>query len=115
MAVGAAFRLRPDAGEAHFARAGHLCHGYLDYDGALAELEIAIKLPPADCHFVAICRIHCNRRFVRGVPDDVVPLRIDVDLIASEGPIRRDHPWRSPQPVDIGRRHVVFFQGLVRI
>jgi tetratricopeptide (TPR) repeat protein len=40
-AINAAFRLRPDAGEAHLARAGHLYHGYLDYDGALAELEIA--------------------------------------------------------------------------
>ena len=48
MAVGSAFRLRPDAGEAHFARAGHLYHGYLDYDGALAELEIARQALPND-------------------------------------------------------------------
>jgi serine/threonine protein kinase/tetratricopeptide (TPR) repeat protein len=40
-AIDSAFRLRPDAGEAHVARAGHLYRGYLDYDGALAELEIA--------------------------------------------------------------------------
>ncbi len=40
-AVAAAFRLRPDAGEAHLARAEHLYRGYLDYDGALAELAIA--------------------------------------------------------------------------
>src|SRR6266498_3846586 len=36
-AIQAAFRLRPDAGEAHLARAEHLYRGYLDYHGALAE------------------------------------------------------------------------------
>jgi serine/threonine protein kinase/Tfp pilus assembly protein PilF len=45
-AIEAAFRLRPDAGEAHLARAQHLYQGYLDYDGALAELEIAAKTLP---------------------------------------------------------------------
>ena len=40
-ALKAAFRLQPDSGEAHLARARHLYWGYLDYDGALAELEIA--------------------------------------------------------------------------
>ena len=47
-AIGAAFRLRPDAGEAHLARAGHLYRGYRDYDGALAELEIARQALPND-------------------------------------------------------------------
>jgi len=47
-AVEAAFRLRPDAGEAHLARAGNLYRGYLDYDGALAELEIAGQTLPND-------------------------------------------------------------------
>jgi len=47
-AVQAAFRLRPDAGEAHLARAETLYRGYLDYDGALAELEIARKTLPND-------------------------------------------------------------------
>jgi TolB-like protein/Tfp pilus assembly protein PilF len=36
-----AFRIRPNAGEAHLALAQHLYNGYLDYDGALAELEVA--------------------------------------------------------------------------
>jgi TolB-like protein len=40
-ALQAAFRLRPDAGEAHLARAENRYHGYLDYEGALAELETA--------------------------------------------------------------------------
>ncbi len=40
-AVDAAFKIKPDAGEAHLARARHLYQGYLAYDAALAELEIA--------------------------------------------------------------------------
>jgi serine/threonine-protein kinase len=40
-AVQAASRLRPNAGETHLARAQNLYWGYLDYDGALAELEVA--------------------------------------------------------------------------
>jgi TolB-like protein/Flp pilus assembly protein TadD len=45
-AVATAFRLRPDAGEAHLARATHLYQAYRDYDGALAELEVArVTLP----------------------------------------------------------------------
>jgi TolB-like protein/predicted Ser/Thr protein kinase/Tfp pilus assembly protein PilF len=47
-AIEAAFRLRPDAGELHVARAGHLYRGYLDYDGALAELESARETLPND-------------------------------------------------------------------
>jgi TolB-like protein/Tfp pilus assembly protein PilF len=47
-AIQAAFRLRPDAGEAHLARAENLYRGYLDYEGALAELEIAYQTLPND-------------------------------------------------------------------
>jgi TolB-like protein/class 3 adenylate cyclase len=47
-AVQAAFRLRPDAGEAHLARAQNLYWGYLDYDGAFAELEAAAQTLPND-------------------------------------------------------------------
>ena len=47
-AIEAALRLRPDAGEAHLARAEHLYRGYLDYDGALAELETASQTLPND-------------------------------------------------------------------
>jgi serine/threonine protein kinase/tetratricopeptide (TPR) repeat protein len=47
-AVKKAFRIRPNAGEAHLARAFHLYNGYLDYDGALAELEIAHRSLPND-------------------------------------------------------------------
>jgi len=47
-AIQAAFRLHPDAGEAHLARAQNLYRGYLDYDAALAELEIARQTLPND-------------------------------------------------------------------
>jgi TolB-like protein/DNA-binding winged helix-turn-helix (wHTH) protein/Tfp pilus assembly protein PilF len=49
-AIQAAFRLRPDAGEAHLARAENLYRGYLDYDGALAELEVAHQSLPNNRH-----------------------------------------------------------------
>jgi serine/threonine-protein kinase len=45
-AIAAAFRLRPDAGEAHLARAQDLYRGYLEYDAALAELEAAGQTLP---------------------------------------------------------------------
>ena len=45
-AIDSAFRLKPDSGEAHFAQAVHLYRGYLDYDRALAELEIARQSLP---------------------------------------------------------------------
>jgi serine/threonine protein kinase/Tfp pilus assembly protein PilF len=48
MAVQAASRLRPDAGETHLARAWNLYWGYLDYDDALAELEAAHRTLPSD-------------------------------------------------------------------
>jgi eukaryotic-like serine/threonine-protein kinase len=47
-AIQSAFRLRPDAGEAHLARAQNLYWGYLDYNGALAELEVALQTLPND-------------------------------------------------------------------
>ncbi|HEU5246502.1 MAG TPA: protein kinase [Candidatus Udaeobacter sp.] len=47
-AIQAAARLRPDAGETHLARARNLYWGYRDYDGTLAELEIARQTLPND-------------------------------------------------------------------
>jgi TolB-like protein/Tfp pilus assembly protein PilF len=45
-AIDSAFRLKSDSGEAHFAQAVHLYRGYGDYDGALAELEVARQTLP---------------------------------------------------------------------
>jgi len=47
-AIEAASRLRPDAGETHLARARNIYQGYLDYNGALAELELARQTLPND-------------------------------------------------------------------
>src|SRR5204863_6971823 len=47
-AVQEAFRIRPNAGEVHLARAYHLYNGYLDYEAALAELEVARHTLPND-------------------------------------------------------------------
>src|SRR5262249_34314080 len=47
-ALQAASPLRPDAGETHLARAQNLYWGYHDYDGALAELEVARQTLPND-------------------------------------------------------------------
>ena len=61
-AIEAAFRLRPDAGEAHLARAEHLYRGYLNYDGALAELEIARRTLPNDARVPELTGYIARRR-----------------------------------------------------
>jgi TolB-like protein/predicted Ser/Thr protein kinase len=53
-AIQSAFRLRPDAGEVHLARAENLYKGYLDYDGALAELDIARHTLPNEPRLFAL-------------------------------------------------------------
>jgi serine/threonine protein kinase/tetratricopeptide (TPR) repeat protein len=45
-AIAAAFRLRPDSGEMHLARAENLYRGHDNLDGALAELEVARRSLP---------------------------------------------------------------------
>ena len=47
-ALQAATRLRPDAGETHLARANYLYYCLRDYNGALAELEVARRSLPND-------------------------------------------------------------------
>jgi tetratricopeptide (TPR) repeat protein len=47
-AIRSAFRLGRDAGEAHLARAQNLYRGHLEYDAALAELDVAAKTLPND-------------------------------------------------------------------
>jgi serine/threonine protein kinase/tetratricopeptide (TPR) repeat protein len=46
--IQAAAHLNSNAGETHLARARSLYWGYLDYDGALAELEVARQTLPND-------------------------------------------------------------------
>jgi eukaryotic-like serine/threonine-protein kinase len=47
-AIDSSFRLRANAGEAHLARGENLYRGHLDYDGALAELDISRQTLPND-------------------------------------------------------------------
>jgi serine/threonine protein kinase/tetratricopeptide (TPR) repeat protein len=49
-----AFRLQPEAGEAHLARAQHRYLGYLDYESASRELEIARRTLPNDPRVFAL-------------------------------------------------------------
>ncbi len=53
-ALQAASRLRPDAGETHLARGQNLYHGYHDYDGALAELQVARQSLPNDARIFGL-------------------------------------------------------------
>jgi TolB-like protein/Tfp pilus assembly protein PilF len=60
-AVEEALRLRPEAGEAHLALAENLYWGYLDYDGALAELQVAQRTLSNEPRLFAL-RAYINRR-----------------------------------------------------
>jgi TolB-like protein/Tfp pilus assembly protein PilF len=53
-ALQAASRLRPDTGETHLARGQNLYWGYRDYDGALAELEVARQSLPNDARIFGL-------------------------------------------------------------
>ena len=82
---------------------------------ALAEVRCpSVKLPPADGDLIAICRVNCDRRLVRGVTDDVVTVRIDVHLITDESGVGRNHSRRTFQTVKTRRRrgHLKFFERL---
>ena len=70
-AVDAALRLRPAAGEAHLARAANLYSGYLNYDEALSELELARKSLPNDCRVFELVGLIDNRRgkFEEALPE----------------------------------------------
>ena len=97
-AVREAFRIRPNAGEAHWARAFHLDNGYLDFDGALAELEVARRSLPNDPHVFkqmgAIQRRQgrweeSTRNLERAIELDPRDVRILVDTGGSYGMFRR--------------------------
>jgi tetratricopeptide (TPR) repeat protein len=70
-AVDAALCLRPNAGEAHLARADNLYSCYLDYDGALAELGLASKTLPNDYRIFELAGLIKNRqgKFKEAVPE----------------------------------------------
>jgi TolB-like protein/DNA-binding winged helix-turn-helix (wHTH) protein/Tfp pilus assembly protein PilF len=97
-AIQAAFRLRPDAGEVHLARAENLYHGHVDYDGALAELETARASLPNDVRLFEL-RGYIERRlghwgeamrdFERAIDLDPGNLFTQQQIAASYGFLRR--------------------------
>jgi serine/threonine-protein kinase len=66
-ALQAATRLRPDAGETHLARAGYLYRCLRDYNGALAELEVARRSLPNDPRLFELTGYILRRR---GQPEE---------------------------------------------
>src|SRR6267378_688616 len=74
----------------------------------------AVKLPPGDHHLVAISGIDGNGRLVGSVAKDIIATSIDVCLVAREHAELRDHSRRSLYFSRRRRRHVVFFQRLVK-
>jgi serine/threonine protein kinase/tetratricopeptide (TPR) repeat protein len=70
-AVDTALRLRPNAGEAHLARAINLYSGYLNYAEALTELELARKSLPNDSRVFELVGLIDNRqgKFEEGVTE----------------------------------------------
>jgi len=61
-ALQAATRLRPDAGETHLARANYLYFCQRDYNGALAELEVARRSLPNDPRIFELSGLILRRR-----------------------------------------------------
>jgi serine/threonine-protein kinase len=61
-ALQAATRLRPDAGETHLARASYLYYCLRDYNGALAELEVARRSLPNDPRIFELSGFILRRR-----------------------------------------------------
>jgi tetratricopeptide (TPR) repeat protein len=68
-ALQAATRLRPDAGETHLARANYLYRCLRDYNGALAELELARRTLPNDPRIFELTGYILRRR---GQPEEGV-------------------------------------------
>ena len=97
-AVEAAFHLNPDAAEAHLARAENLYYGYLNYDEALAELDIARHTLPNEPRlfelkgYIERRRGHweeCTRNLERAIELD--PRNVDLlqQIALSYGHLRR--------------------------
>ncbi len=61
-AIQQASHLRPDVGEVHLARAENLYRGYLDYKGALAELETARQTLPNDARIFQLVALIKRRQ-----------------------------------------------------
>ncbi len=78
-ALEAALRLRPEAGEVHLTRAEHLYRAYLDYDGAMAELEIARRTLPNDPRIFELTGYILRRRGKREEGLTYIQRALDID------------------------------------
>jgi len=78
-AIDTALRLRPDAAEAHLARAVNLYSSYLNYDAALTELELARKDLPNDPRVFELAGLIRNRqgRFEEALPEFEHAMQLD--------------------------------------
>jgi TolB-like protein len=124
-AVQEAFRIRPNAGEAHLARAYHLYNGYLDYDGALAELEVARRSLPHDSRIFSVTGYiqrrqgrweESTRNLERAIELDPRNLNALGNIADSYGMIRRYAEQKSKldriltvEPTDVGVKAVRAF------
>ena len=77
-AIDKAFELNPGMPEAHIALSDFYYHGFLDYDRALEQLDIAIPMVPGNAEAIAIRSFILRRR---GKFDDSIPdLERAIDL-----------------------------------
>ena len=78
-AINAALRLRPGAGEAHLARAVNLYSGYLNYEAAEVELDLARKGLPNDARIFELRGLIKNRqgKFEDALPDLERAMQLD--------------------------------------
>ena len=77
-AIDKGFELSPGMPEAHIARSDYYYHGFLDYDRALEQLDIAIPMVPGNAEAYAIRSFILRRR---GNFDDSIPdLERAIDL-----------------------------------
>jgi tetratricopeptide (TPR) repeat protein len=78
-AVKAALRLRPEAAEAHFARAGYLYRCNLDYDNARAELALAQRMLPNNSQAFELMGAIDRRqgRLMEGLPNFEKAVELD--------------------------------------
>jgi TolB-like protein/class 3 adenylate cyclase len=86
-AVEAASRLRPNAGETHLARARSLYQGHLDYNGALAELELARQTLPNDARIYELTGYIQRRQQGRNEDAKLNRAAVDFDWKANTRPL----------------------------
>ena len=64
-------------------------------ESSLAKIRCdAVELPPTDAHFVSIRRIDANGRLIGGIANNIIAVRINVDLITRVGTELRDQSGR---------------------